>query len=171
MGGCPLDVRGTFDLNAYTRRTQDGPCFVCELVRGNLEYWHPLIYEDQEHIAFLDKYPTLVGRTIVAPKRHVEHVIGDLSQNEFQRLMSIVYRVGRAIQAACEPERMYLVSLGSQAGNSHLHWHLAPLPPGTPYHQQQYYALMAEHGVLMQSREEQEAWAARIREFLERPTS
>lgn len=166
-----MEDRGSFDLDAYMRRTRDGPCFVCELVRGDPEYRHHLIYEDAEFIAFLDKYPTLLGRTIVAPKRHIEHVIGDLSHEEFQRLMTIVYRVGSAIQAACEPERMYLLSLGSQAGNSHLHWHLVPLPSGIPYDQQQYHALMAEHGILVQSTDEQEALAVRIRGFLEPGTS
>jgi hypothetical protein len=41
-----------------------------------------------------------------------------------------------------------LESLGSQQGNAHLHWHVAPLPPGVPYDRQQYYALMTENGVL-----------------------
>ena len=31
---------------------------------------------------------------------------------------------------------------------AHLHWHIAPLPPGVPYHRQQARALMAENGVL-----------------------
>jgi histidine triad (HIT) family protein/ATP adenylyltransferase len=43
---------------------------------------------------------------------------------------------------------MYSLSLGSQQGNSHLHWHVAPLPPGVPYREQQFHALMAENGVL-----------------------
>ena len=58
------------------------------------------------------------------------------------------------------------ISLGSQQGNRHLHWHLAPLPPGVPYEQQQYYALMAEHGVLDVSEQEQADLAARIRTHL-----
>ena len=46
------------------------------------------------------------------------------------------------------PPRVHCLSLGSQQGNAHLHWHVAPLPPGVPYGRQQYYALMAENGVL-----------------------
>ncbi len=49
-----------------------------------------------------------------------------------------------AILAGDPVERMYCLSLGGQQGNAHLHWHLAPLPPGAPYDRQQYYALMAE---------------------------
>jgi ATP adenylyltransferase len=45
-------------------------------------------------------------------------------------------------------ERLYVLSLGSKQGNAHVHWHLAPLPPGVPYEHQQYAALMHEHGYL-----------------------
>ena len=39
-------------------------------------------------------------------------------------------------------ERLYLLALGSRQGNAHVHWHVAPLPPGVPYEKQQYAALM-----------------------------
>jgi hypothetical protein len=52
------------------------------------------------------------------------------------------------VAAAVPTERMYLLSLDSQQGNAHLHWHIAPLPPGVPCELQQYYALMTENGVL-----------------------
>ena len=48
-----------------------------------------------------------------------------------------------------EDDGVYILSLGSQAGNSHIHWHVAPLPPGVPFEQQQFAALDAERaGVL-----------------------
>ncbi len=56
--------------------------------------------------------------------------------------------VGLAVAATVPTERMYSLSLGSQQGNAHLHWHVAPLPPGVPYEKQQFYSLMAENGVL-----------------------
>lgn len=59
-----------------------------------------------------------------------------------------MYRVARAVAAAVPTERLYSLSLGSQQGNAHLHWHVAPLPPGVPYREQQFYALMSENGVL-----------------------
>jgi histidine triad (HIT) family protein/ATP adenylyltransferase len=59
-----------------------------------------------------------------------------------------------------------LRSLGSKQGNSHLHWHVAPLPPGVPYAQQQFHALMAENGVLDLSDEVMADLARRISEAL-----
>ncbi len=40
------------------------------------------------------------------------------------------------------------MSLGSQSGNRHVHWDVAPLSPGVPYEQQQLAAFSWEHGVL-----------------------
>ena len=150
------------DLNDYERRVRAGPCFICELVDGSPAYRHRIVYQDAECVAFMDKYPTLAGKVLVAPKRHIEHVVGDLPLDDFLRLMTTVYRVASAVASAVPTERIYLLSLGSQQGNRHIHWHVAPLPPGLPYDQQQFHALMMEHGVLALSPEDQEAVARRI---------
>jgi diadenosine tetraphosphate (Ap4A) HIT family hydrolase len=137
-----------FDVAAYERRSREGPCFVCAIVAGHPDYLHHEVYEDAAIIAFLARYPTLLGHCLVAPKRHVEHWVTDLGEPQFLDLQQIVHRVARAVAASVPTERMYSLSLGSQQGNAHLHWHIAPLPPGIPYRQQQFHALMAENGVL-----------------------
>ncbi len=65
-----------------------------------------------------------------------------------------------------KPERVYILSLGSQQGNRHVHWHIAPLPPGVPFEQQQLEALSITNGVLQLSNEEMSALAAQLREAL-----
>ena len=87
------------------------------------------------------------GYCLVAPKRHVESWVSDLNEAQFLALQGVVYRVAKAVAMTVPTERIYSLSLGSQQGNAHLHWHIAPLPPGVPYHQQQFHALMAENGV------------------------
>lgn len=52
-------------------------------------------------------------------------------------------------------------------GNAHVHWHVAPLPPGVPYERQQYHALMAENGVLRYSQKELEELGVRVRAALD----
>jgi hypothetical protein len=58
---------------------------------------------------------------------------------------------------------VYILTLGSQQGNSHVHWHIAPLPPGVPYREQQLAALSWERGILRLSEEEKASLAARVR--------
>ena len=64
-------------------------------------------------------------------------------------------------------ERLYILSLGSQARNRHVHWHLAPLPPGVPLERQQLAALDVDDGLDL-SEEELEELATRIRAEIDR---
>lgn len=155
-----------FEAERYNRRSQEGPCFVCSMLAGHPDYSHHDVYEDDDTIAFLARWPTLLGHCLVAPKRHVESWVSDLDENEFVAFQRVVRRVGVALAASVPTERMYSLSLGSQQGNSHLHWHLAPLPPGVAYEQQQLWALSSEHGVLNVDDASQAALARTIRSHL-----
>ncbi len=119
------------------------------------------------HIVFLNKYPTLYGYAVVAPRDHREHVTTDFSEEEYLSIQRLIYTVSEAIKKVVPTERVYILSLGSQQGNRHVHWHVAPLPPGVPYEGQQYAALMAEHGVLDVPHAEMTKLAARIREAMD----
>lgn len=151
------------DLEAYMERSRSGPCFVCAFLGGHPDYPHEIVFEDEAHVAFLDRWPTLPGKVLVAPKAHIEHVVRDLDEDAYVRLMLVVREVALAVEAVLEVERTYLYSLGSRQGNSHLHWHIAALPPGVPYREQQFHSLMTENGVLAMSPEEAAGIAARIR--------
>ena len=160
--------RQSVDLQPYIDRTKNGPCFICETVKGNPEYRHHIVYEDDTFIAFLNKYPTLYGYTLVAPKEHIkQHVIMDYTIDEYLAFQRLIYRIGKALHRAVPTERLYILTLGSQQGNSHVHWHIAPLPPGVPYYEQQYEALRMENGVLKISDEEMASLAMRIRQEIE----
>jgi len=123
------------------RRDLEGRCFICELVAGNPEFAHVLVYEGEDAVAFLNKYPALYGHVLVAPREHREHVTGDYTTAEYLRLQAAVHRVGEAVRRSVPTERLYILSLGSQQGNRHVHWHIAPLPPDVPFAQQQLAAL------------------------------
>lgn len=157
--------KSAFDFDAYRRRVQEGPCFVCAILQGHPDYPAELLFEDEETIAFLNHAPTLLGYSIVAPKRHVEH-LQQMGLDHYLELQTVVHRVAQAVSAAVPTERVYVLSLGSQQGNAHLHWHVAPLPPGVPYHEQQYHALMAENGVLDVAPAQQREVASAIRRHL-----
>ncbi len=155
--------RYNFDTSEYVRTCQTGPCFICEIVAGNPAYRHHIVYEDAQNIAFLNKYPTLYGYVLVAPKEHREQVTGDFSVEEYLALQRVIYRVAEAVRQEVQAERVYILSLGSQQGNRHVHWHIAPLPPNVPYEQQQLAALSFEKaGVLRLSEEEKAELAERI---------
>lgn len=156
------------DLESYIRRTQTGPCFVCKIVERDQNFFHHVVYEDDCAIAFLNKYPTQYGYTIVAPKEHLEQVTGDFSVEEYLALQRVVYAVSEAVRLETEAERVYLLSLGSNQGNSHVHWCIVPLPTGIPYDEQQFSALRLEDaGALRIPEKEKVALSTRIRRRIE----
>jgi ATP adenylyltransferase len=161
-----MSDRQPFDMDAYVQRIQTGPCFICEMIAGRLE-GNYIIRQDDTAIVFLSKYQVLYGYTLVAPIAHREQVTGDFTPDEYLALQRIVYQVGEAVRRVVPTERLYLLSLGSQQGNRHVHWHVAPLPPGVPFMQQQLEALHVKNGVLPLADAEMRALAGRIRQALE----
>lgn len=142
----------SFDLQAYSKRIQNSPCFICDMLAGHNP--HHIIYQDECAVAFLNKYPSLYGYVLVAPCQHKEQMTSDFSKDEYLALQSLIYDLSEAIKKVVPTERIYVLSLGSQQGNAHVHWHLAPLPPGVPFEKQQFEALKIEQGVLDISEEE-----------------
>lgn len=162
MGAFP---RKEFDVDAYVARVRGDACFICALVNGESE--HEVISETDDHIAFLSAYPTLLGHTLVSPKRHIEDIVDDLDPEGYLAIQALVHRVARALKRVVPTERMYVMSLGSAQGNAHIHWHVAPLPPGVPYRRQQYHALMSETaGILDMSKADTRRLGERIRAAL-----
>jgi len=157
-----VSERRPFDVDAYLRDTASGPCFICELVQGNPAFRHHLVHEDNDTIIFLSKYPTLRGYCLVCPKAHCEDLAEELSPDAYLALQAKVHRLARALKRLFDAERIYVLSLGSQQANRHLHFHVVPLPKGVPLAQQQYHALMAEHGTLHLPDEEMSAMARQI---------
>jgi diadenosine tetraphosphate (Ap4A) HIT family hydrolase len=153
--------RRRVDFEALRARL-GGRCFICELLAGSPEFRHHVVYEDEDAIAFLNAYPSLNGHVLVAPREHREEVTGDFTLEEYLALQAVVHRVGEAIRRVVPTERLYVLSLGSRQGNSHVHWHLAPLPPGLPFAEQQLAAL-DRNDVLDLDEAELEALAARLR--------
>ena len=99
----------------------------------------------------------------MAPREHREQVTGDFSTDEYVTLQRVVYGVAEGVRAVLEPERIYILSLGSQAANAHVHWHVAPLPPGVPFEEQQLEALSWARGILDVSDAEMAALADRLK--------
>ena len=70
-------------MSALHRQFRTGPCFVCRIVARDPDYPAHIVYEDERHIAFLDKYPRQVGFTLVTPKQHLEQITADFGVDEY----------------------------------------------------------------------------------------
>ena len=137
-------VESVIDAAEYDRLARSA-CFVCAIVEGRPLLPDPqILYDDGEVIAFLNHFPTQEGYALVCPRRHAERYERDLSVAQWLHLQGVVHQVSAAVAGATGAIRMYIASLGSPERNAHLHVHVCPCPPGTPFDQQQFAAMM--HG-------------------------
>jgi diadenosine tetraphosphate (Ap4A) HIT family hydrolase len=157
--------REPVDLGQYLEEARDG-CFICRLARGDPTLApHEVVWRDSQAVAFLDRSPAVYGHTLIAPLAHLEQVTGDMSLHAYLGLQRVVYAVAEAVRLALKPERVYLLSLGSQQLNAHIHWHVVPCPPGVPLEQQQAALLdRTTRGAVKLTPGEREALAGRLRE-------
>ena len=163
----PEEGRLPFDLAGYVDRVRNSPCFICRIVSSTHDRPTHIVHKDERHIVFLPNFHVLRGYALVAPIAHREAVAADFTEDDYLDLQRLVRRVALALERVVPTERVYVLSLGSAQGNAHVHWHVAALPPGVPYEDQQFRALMAEvAGVLDLSNEDQAAFARSLSEAL-----
>lgn len=155
-------VKHDFDVARYAERIRAMDCFICALVAGKSgQYREHIIYRDDRLIAFLSQPPIQRGYCLVAPLAHRTEVVADFELDDYLLLQAFLHRLGLALAEVLPVERLYLMSLGSQEGNAHVHWHLVPLPPGVPFEQQQFNAVMIERAGYLDLKQDEQAHLAR----------
>ncbi len=82
------------------------------------------IAEDENFFAFLDINPNAKGHTLCIPKKEVDKIM-DLDEETYLGLMAFSRKIGKAIEAAMDCERVGLTVIGLEV--PHAHVHLIPL--------------------------------------------
>jgi histidine triad (HIT) family protein len=101
-------------------------CVFCDIIQRATP--SHVIYEDEEFIAILDKYPISIGHTLVLPKRHLGRV-QDLSQKEFCALYARVYALNASITSRLGATASHISINDGPAANQlipHVHVHIIP---------------------------------------------
>lgn len=135
------------EIAGYQNNAQNGLCFVCAIVEGTNRHMPHMIYEDDDAMVFLALGQHMYGWTLVCPKAHREEAVGDFTEDEYLKLQRLIYAVGKAVTKTVPTDRLYILTLGSQQANAHVHWHITALPPGVPYMKQEREALSYENGI------------------------
>ena len=101
-------------------------CIFCDILAGKRDAH--LLYEDESHVAFLDKYPIDVGHSLVIPRKHHERIT-DMDPEDVGNVFSIVPKIAKAILTATDADAF---SLGQNNGRAakqiipHVHIHIIP---------------------------------------------
>lgn len=101
-------------------------CVFCKIIRAEIPAYK--IYEDKEHIAFLDVQPNRAGQTLVIPKKHCSSNFVELKDITLKKLIIAAKNVSNQIITNFGAERCVLVIEGY--GVSHAHIKLYPFAEG-----------------------------------------
>jgi histidine triad (HIT) family protein len=102
-------------------------CVFCRIVDGRHEA--PIVFEDEETLAFLDHRPLFYGHTLVIPRRHVE-TLAELPEELVPRLFLTAQLIARAIETGLAAKGTFL-GINNRVSQSvpHLHVHVVPRNP------------------------------------------
>ncbi len=101
-------------------------CIFCSIAENNTPH-HELIWQDDEHLAFLAVPPSKEGHTLVIPKEHTIGIL-DLSEMQFKKLFKAARKVALLLKERLDCHNVAIVTEGSSI--PHTHVHLIPLRKG-----------------------------------------
>ncbi len=99
-------------------------CVFCGIAQG-LEKNHA-IFEDERHIAFLDKHPVFFGHTLVVPKLHSE-TLYDVPPETIGPLFQLAQKIGKGVERGMQADGTF-IGINNIVSQSvpHLHIHIIP---------------------------------------------
>ena len=78
------------------------------------------IWEDDNHLAFLDIRPINKGHTLVIPKKSHDYIF-DISTQEYHDLWSAAHKVAKLLKSKVECTRVVTMVLGYEVHHTHIH--------------------------------------------------
>jgi len=101
-------------------------CLFCDILDGKKD--GHFLYEDDSHVAFLDRYPIDVGHSLVLPRKHHEKIT-DMTPEDVGTVFALVPKIAKAILDATNADAF---SIGQNNGRAakqivpHVHIHIIP---------------------------------------------
>ena len=94
------------------------PSIFSKIVKNELNCFK--VFEDKNHLAFLDIRPNTRGHTLCIPKKDNDYIF-DLSEKEFLDLMRFARIVALGIENAISCSRVAISVVGLEINHTHIH--------------------------------------------------
>lgn len=98
-------------------------CIFCKIVKGEIP--SVKIWENDEFIAILDKFPNVEGMTLVIPKKHFDSYVFDMDKENYSKIILAVRDVAKLLDKKLKVKRTAMVMEG--LGVNHAHIKLYPI--------------------------------------------
>ena len=101
-------------------------CLFCDILDGKKDGY--FLYEDNTHVAFLDRYPIDVGHSLVLPRKHHEKIT-DMTPEDVGKIFAFVPKIAKAILDATGADAFSIGQNNGEAAKQivpHVHIHIIP---------------------------------------------
>jgi histidine triad (HIT) family protein len=101
-------------------------CLFCKIIAGEIPSFK--VYEDENFVAILDRFPATEGTVLILTKRHAADMY-ELNEAECAALMPLAKRIAEKIRAEFSPEGLNILqNNGASAGQEIFHYHMHIIP-------------------------------------------
>lgn len=91
-------------------------CVFCKIVEGKFTSYK--VYEDENYLAFLDKFPRTPGHIQIIPKGHYRWVYDVPNFGEY---FEVAKKIVDGVKKALNPRLVHLVTIGDEVPHAHIH--------------------------------------------------
>ena len=101
-------------------------CIFCDMINGKLPFH--MIYEDDDCLVILDKYPIDNAHSLIITKKHFEKII-DMNIDDVSKLFSKIPKIANAIIKATSADAFSIAQNNGKAAKQivpHVHIHIIP---------------------------------------------
>ncbi len=101
-------------------------CIFCKIIGGEIP--SAKIYENDEFVAILDRFPSNIGHVLIIPKKHYANIF-EIDEDAAARLFKLAVKIAKNMKEVLGLEAMNLVqNNGEMAGQTVHHFHLHLIP-------------------------------------------
>lgn len=93
-------------------------CIFCQIVEGKIP--SVKIWEDNEHIAILDTFPTTEGMVVVIPKQHFDSNVFDMPRVEYKNFMLATKKAAKFLERGLRADKVFMVAEGLEVNHVHI---------------------------------------------------
>jgi len=104
----------------------DENCIFCKIANNEIQAYK--LYEDQDCIVILDKFPNNIGHSLIIPKRHIKNIF-ELDDNLAAKILKLANKISNAMQKSLKPDGIHLLQNNNKGANqtvNHFHMHVIP---------------------------------------------
>lgn len=101
-------------------------CIFCKIINNKVDCYK--IYDDDNLIVILDKFPNNIGHSLIIPKRHVESIF-DLDDNLCEKIFKMAKKVACGLKKNLNADGINILQNNNEAANqtvNHFHMHVIP---------------------------------------------